>query len=400
MLIGRHHSDAHCMILIVSCILILRCAILKDRSPVMADKLTTTLRFGWTTGTCATAGVMASYTALMTGEFPKSVTIVTPSGKTAHLEIAMSKRTTTSALAGVVKDAGDDPDVTHGALIMAELAFGKTSQGVRFLQGDGVGLVTKAGLPIAVGEPAINPVPRQMMTQAIADLSETLGGSQDVDITIHVENGAEIAKKTWNPRLGIEGGISILGTSGVVRPFSCAAWIASIHRGIDVARANQITHVLGATGNQSEALGRAQYDFADIACLDMGDFVGGLVKYLRKNPVPWLTLAGGFAKFTKLAQGAIDLHSQRSQVNFDVLAEWGASCGMDQQAIATANSALEVLSLADERQKQQLCQLVSDKAYHQVKTMLKDADVRLEIMLVSRDGQLLAHTDPQAPDPR
>ena len=362
----------------------------------MADKLTTNLRFGWTTGTCATAGVMASYTALMTGEFPKSVTITTPSGKVASLAISTSERTQTSALAGIIKDAGDDPDVTHGALIIAELAFGRPGQGVRFLRGKGVGLVTKAGLPIDVGEPAINPVPRQMMTDAIVDLSETLGGSQDVDITIHVKDGEEIAKKTWNPRLGIEGGISILGTSGVVRPFSCAAWIASIHRGIDVARANQISHVLGATGNQSEALAKQYYDFADIACLDMGDFVGGLVKYLRKHPLPRLTLAGGFAKFTKLAQGAIDLHSQRSQVDFDKLGDWGAQCGMQSAAITSANSALEVLSQADEVQKQALCQLVSDKAYDQVKLLLKEADVRLEILVVSREGQLLARTDPGA----
>ena len=355
----------------------------------MSETLSTNLRFGWTTGTCATAGVIASYTALMTKEFPKNVKIETPSGKVAELAVESSELTGNSAISGIIKDAGDDPDVTHGALILAELSFGKTGQGVRFLRGKGVGEITKPGLPIAVGEPAINPVPRQMMIKAITDLSEALGGPSDVDITIHVKDGEAIAEKTWNPRLGIIGGISILGTSGVVRPFSCAAWIASIHRGIDVARANGCNHVLGATGNQSEALAKSFYDFEDIACLDMGDFVGGLLKYLRRHPLPFLTLSGGFAKFTKLAQGAVDLHSARSQIDFTLLAEWAADCGMPYDKVASANTALEVLTLADDNQAQELAQLIAQKSHQKVKEILRDAPVRVEIMLVRRDGTLL-----------
>ena len=194
----------------------------------MARTLTTNLRFGWTTGTCATAATMASYTALMTKKFPENVKIETPSGKVASLAVAMSQLKDDIAMAGIIKAAGDDPDVTHRALIMAAVRFGKSGQGVRFLQGSGVGTITKPGLPIAVGEPAINPVPRQMMEQAIAELSAQFGGSEDVDITIHVKDGEEIALKTWNPRLGISGGISILGTSGVVRPFSCYDCISLI----------------------------------------------------------------------------------------------------------------------------------------------------------------------------
>ena len=360
----------------------------------MAKTLSSNLRFGWTTGTCATAGVKASYTALMTGEFPKSVKITTPSGKVAELEVALAELQDGVARAGIIKDAGDDPDVTHGALIIAEVSFGKIGQGVVFLRGKGVGLVTKPGLPIAVGEPAINPVPRQMMTEMIAGLSEVHGGPLDVTITIHVKDGEAIALKTWNPRLGIEGGISILGTSGVVRPFSCSAWIASIHRGIDVARANNCQHVLGATGNKSEALAKSLYDFEDIACLDMGDFAGGLLKYLRVNPLPKLTLSGGFAKFTKLAQGAIDLHSARSQVDFDLLAQWGASIGMDGAMIAQANTALEVLQAADAAQKAALCDMIAEKAYEKVKSLLREADVAVEILLVARDGSLLCRYDP------
>ena len=360
----------------------------------MAKTLSSNLRFGWTTGTCATAGVKASYTALMTGKFPKSVKITTPSGKVAALDVALAELGDGVARAGIIKDAGDDPDVTHGALIIAEVSFGKIGQGVQFLRGKGVGLVTKPGLPIGVGEPAINPVPRQMMTEMIDYLSDVHGGPADVTITIHVKDGEAIALKTWNPRLGIEGGISILGTSGVVRPFSCSAWIASIHRGIDVARANKCQHVLGATGNKSEALAKSLYDFEDIACLDMGDFAGGLLKYLRANPLPKLTLSGGFAKFTKLAQGAIDLHSARSQIDFDLLAQWGASIGMDGAMITKANTALEVLQAADEAQKEALCEMIAEKAYEKVKTLLREADVAVEILLVARDGSLLCRYDP------
>jgi cobalt-precorrin-5B (C1)-methyltransferase len=140
-------------------------------------------------------------------------------------------------MAGIVKDAGDDPDVTHGALVMSRVRRLPDGAGIVFKAGSGVGMVTKAGLPVAVGEPAINPVPRQMMTKVVGALCAEHGVAPDIEIEISIENGAELALKTWNPRLGIIGGLSVLGTTGVVHPFSCAAWIHSIHRGIDVARA-------------------------------------------------------------------------------------------------------------------------------------------------------------------
>ncbi|CAN0517256.1 unnamed protein product, partial [Scytosiphon promiscuus] len=153
-----------------------------------------------------------------------------------------------------------------------------------------------------------------------------------------------------NPRLGILGGLSILGTTGIVRPFSCAAWIASIHRGVDVARAAGLVHVVGATGSTSEAAALARHPhLSEMACLDMGYFAGGLLKYLRAHPLPKLTMAGGFAKFVKLAQGALDLHSARSQVNFEdlagILADAGASPALV-DAARHANTAKEVLDRA------------------------------------------------------
>ena len=188
--------------------------------------------------------------------------------------------------------------------------------------------------------------------------------------------GADLAAKTWNPRLGIEGGISILGTTGVVRPFSCAAWIASIHRGIDVARANGLDHVAGSTGATSEKAFQNRYQLPEIALLDMGDFIGGLLKYLRRHPVPRMTIAGGFAKMVKLAQGHGDLHSARSQIDFTQLAEMAAKAGLDHDQVAHANSALDVLQ----------------QALNQARQILRQDEVSLDLMIVQRDGQVLAES--------
>ena len=221
----------------------------------------------------------------------------------------------------MIKDAGDDPDVTHGALVLATVRRGAAGSGVQFKAGPGVGTVTLPGLPVPPGEPAINPVPRKMMRAAIAEVARALGHPGDVEIEIAIPHGEEMAAKTLNARLGIVGGLSILGTTGVVIPYSCAAWIASIHNGIDVARATGLTHVAGATGRTSEAAVKALYDLPETALLDMGDFVGGTLKYLRTHPVPRVTIAGGIAKITKLAQGMLDLHSARGRVELGALAE-------------------------------------------------------------------------------
>lgn len=352
--------------------------------------LSSNLRFGWTTGTCATAAVNAAYTALVTGIFPERVSVITPAGKNADLEIVNTERVADEwCRAGVIKDAGDDPDVTHGAMICATISRTAVGAGIIFAGGAGVGIVTKPGLPVPVGEPAINPVPRQMMCDIVAELADSLDGPRDVQIEISVPNGAAIAKKTWNPRLGIEGGISILGTTGVVRPFSCSAWIASIHRGIDVARANGLQHVMGSTGATSEAYGKGLYDLPVIALLDMGDFVGGMLKYMRQNPVPNLSVVGGFGKMVKLAQGAIDLHSARSQVDFAALAMMAAPFGFDHDRVRGANSVLEVSEMARGAQREQLATAVATAARDTALAHLRDAPTHVEVVIIGRDGTLL-----------
>jgi cobalt-precorrin-5B (C1)-methyltransferase len=334
------------------------------------------LRRGWTTGACATAATKAALIALQSGTFPDPVTITLPKGQEVSFALALEERGAGWARVGIVKDAGDDPDVTHGAMIISTVRL--SDKGVTFKAGEGVGTVTKPGLPIAPGEPAINPVPRQMMEAVCAELGT------GADIEISVPGGADLALKTWNGRLGIVGGISILGTTGIVNPFSCAAWIASIHRGIDVARAAGFDHVAGCTGSTSEDVVRAHYDLPLEAMLDMGDFAGGLLKYLRIHPVPRITIGGGFAKMVKLAQGHMDLHSGRSQVDFSWLADRVAPHLQDK--VRSANTAMEVLELAGPT----LAQRIAEEALQQVNTVLNDAS-KADIMIVSRDGKLVAH---------
>ncbi len=344
------------------------------------------LRSGWTTGACATAAAKAAVRALLGGGFPASVTITLPRGETPSFEIAETASGPDWAEAAVVKDAGDDPDVTHLATIRTRVAPAPPGSGIRFHAGAGVGTITKPGLPIPPGEPAINPVPRRMIEGVLTEAATAHGTPADFDVTIAVDNGVELARQTWNPRLGIEGGLSILGTTGIVRPFSCSAWIASIHQGIDVARATGVSHVVGATGSTSEATVRGLYDLPEVAYLDMGDFAGGLLKYLRQHPVPRLTIAGGIGKLTKLAQGAMDLHSGRSQVDFARLGELAARSGTDPARIAAANTALEALQIAGPA----LAEAVAAEVAEVVADVLRGAPIAVEVIVIDRQGAIQA----------
>jgi cobalt-precorrin-5B (C1)-methyltransferase len=297
------------------------------------------LRRGWTTGACAAAATAAAYQALLTGEFPDPVEIALPKGERPAFALARQELGRESATAGIVKDAGDDPDVTHGALVLATVRRAPAGSGIAFRAGPGVGTVTKPGLPVAVGEPAINPAPRRMIAEAVARVAASFGGAGDLEVTLSIPEGEEMARHTWNPRLGIEGGLSILGTTGIVHPYSCAAWIASIHRGIDVCRANGVTHAAACTGSTSEDGVKRLYDLPDIAFIDMGDFAGGTLKYLKAHPLPRLTIGGGFAKLAKLAAGSLDLHSGRSELDRKAVAEWLAALGAPPKLVAAAASA-------------------------------------------------------------
>ncbi len=344
-------------------------------------KDTPKLRTGFTTGACATAATRAALVGLWGGRVPDHVTIRLPRGQTPEFAVAHRAQGDGWAEAGIIKDAGDDPDVTNGALVIVRVAA--SGGGVTFRAGEGVGMVTKPGLPVAVGEPAINPVPRQMMTDEVAAAAAEYAREADIEITVSIPGGEALAAKTWNPRLGIKGGLSVLGTTGIVRPFSCAAWIASIHRGIDVARASGLTHVAGCTGATSEQTVQALYGLDDAAMLDMGDFVGGMLKYLARHPVERLTIGGGIGKMSKLGQGAMDLHSGRSQVDFAVLADLAGD-----PRVAGAGTALEAFEMVGPKLAEKVAAAAQSVAQDKL------TQTRVDCVVIDRVGRIVGQAGP------
>jgi cobalt-precorrin-5B (C1)-methyltransferase len=349
------------------------------------------LRRGWTTGACAAAAARAAFAALVTGRFPDPVTITLPNGATPSFALALAERAPPLARAGIIKDAGDDPDVTHGALVVAEVRCGAAGAGVRFHAGEGVGTVTLPGLPLAVGEPAINPGPRAMIRAALAAVAP----APDLEVTIAIPGGEALAARTMNRRLGIVGGLSILGTTGIVVPFSCSAWIAAIERGIDVARAAGLEHIAAATGSVSEAAVRRLHDLPELALIDMGDFVGGMLKYLRRHKVARLTLAGGFGKLAKLAAGHLDLSASRSRIDGAAMADRLARVNAPQEAFAAA-SATEALARVAAAAPDAAAALASDvaAAARAVALAQLGAGIAVDVALFDRSGGLMAHAGP------
>ncbi|MCO5065463.1 MAG: cobalt-precorrin-5B (C(1))-methyltransferase [Rhizobiaceae bacterium] len=345
------------------------------------------LRRGWTTGACATAASKAACAALLTGAFPDPVEITLPGGQKVSFALALNEIGDGYARAAIVKDAGDDPDVTHGALIVSTVRRGPRASGVTFQRGEGVGLVTRPGLPIAPGEPAINPVPRRMIAQAVREVA---GEEADIAVEIAVPDGEKMAERTLNGRLGILHGISILGTTGIVIPYSCSSWIHSIHRGIDVARAMGFSHVAGSTGNASEMAVQKRYGLHEVQLIDMGDFVGGMLKYLAGHPVPRVTIAGGVAKMTKLAQGMLDLHSKRGPADLDGLAAVASGAGASNSLageIRAANTVAHAFALAEEVGIS-IGDAIAELAWKTAMPVVAKATIEVEVLVFDREGNL------------
>jgi cobalt-precorrin-5B (C1)-methyltransferase len=265
--------------------------------------------------------------------------------------------------------------------------------GVIFRAGEGVGIVTRPGLAIPPGEPAINPVPRQMIGTAIAEVAAAARASGDVGVEIAIPGGGALAAKTLNGRLGIVGGLSILGTTGIVVPYSCSAWIHSIHRGIDVARAAGLVHIAGSTGASSEAAVQKLHTLPETALIEMGDFVGGMLKYLSRHPVPRVTIAGGVAKMTKLAQGMLDLHSKRGTVDLAALAGLAEAAGGTKALCAkntASNTAAEAFAHATAAGVA-LGDAVAAAARATALGPVADSGIAVEVAVFGRDGLLVGH---------
>jgi len=351
-----------------------------DLAPEVAAR-TKGLRAGWTTGTCASAAVKAAAIGLVTGAAPDDVDIRLPSGRGVHfpVEIEAPNRCV------VVKDAGDDPDCTDGARVTAVVqwaAAGATATELR--AGPGVGTITKPGLGLAVGAPAINPVPMRMIRAALGEVTD-----EPVAVTISVPGGEAMAAKTTNARLGIVGGISILGTTGIVRPFSTAAYRASVVQQIDVAAAQGERTVLLATGSRSErAAIRLHPDLDDVCCVEVGDFTGIALRRAAAAGIGRVAFVGMAGKIAKLAAGVMMTHFHRSKVDGDVLAAAARAADAPATVVEaateteTARHFFEVCIAHDAREPLRLlCEQAAAACRAHV-----DGTLEVEVVMVDFDG--------------
>ncbi|MHA6531520.1 cobalt-precorrin-5B (C(1))-methyltransferase [Paenibacillus sp. BAC0078] len=354
------------------------------------------LRRGYTTGACAAAAAKGAALLLITGEFPQTVDIDLPAGFRHTFGLTgWQRHGDASAVCATVKDAGDDPDATHQARIEAAVSW-RDAPGVEIDGGKGVGRVTKPGLPVAVGEAAINPVPRRMIQEAVSEVLEEHGAARGLRVVISVPEGEAIALKTLNPRLGVLGGISILGTRGVVTPFSTEAYKASVVQAISVAAAMGNKQIILTTGGSSEKYAQAMFaGLPEEAFIQMGEYVGFSLEHAKAHGITKVTLVGMAGKYSKVAQGAMLIHSKNASVDFGFLARIAAESGAGEklvQEIAAANTASQVVDLMTEAGNdgffEQLC-------VHACRQCLEhmNGNMTVEMVLITMKGRVLGRAE-------
>ena len=342
------------------------------------------LRTGFTTGACATAAAKAALIALLTGEEQYSVKFSIPDGEVFTLPVQDCMIGQDWASASVVKDAGDDPDVTNGCTVSVKVALSREA-GVHFLQGDGVGRVTLPGLGIAIGEPAVNPVPRKMIERELTALYD--GG---LDVTVSVPGGREIAQKTFNPKLGIEDGISIIGTSGIVRPFSDEAFVEAIRREVEVAKAICSPRLVINSGARSERFVKALYpDLPPQAFVHYGNYIGDTVKIAQELGFREVTMGLMIGKAVKLAAGMLDTHSREGVMDKGFIKQMVQESGCPEnigESIGGITLARELWTVIPSGQIDGFCKTVI-RHCHNCCDPLLPAGV-LTILLIAEDGRI------------
>jgi len=352
------------------------------------------MRTGYTTGACATAAAKAATEALVTQRPVSEVTTYLPIGRDATFAIVSCELGTASCRCAVIKDAGDDPDVTHGAEIQAEVRW-HDEPGVHLRGGEGVGVVTRPGLGLEVGGPAINPVPRRTITEAVIEVAGALLAERGLVVEISVPRGVELATKTLNGRLGIVGGISILGTTGIVQPWSTAAWRASVEQAIDVAAANGQRHIVMTTGGRSEKFAMANLALPEVAFVEMGIFTGVGLRRCVARGVDRVTLGGMVGKFAKLAQGHFQTHVAGNQVDPIFLAEIAgraeASAAI-QATIRTANTGRHVQEIVQEAGLDAFFQVLTEEVAIRSRAYAHDK-LRVDAILFDFDGRVLGRAE-------
>ncbi len=367
------------------------------------------MRTGYTTGSCAAAASKAAVTALLTGIPVDQVTIHLPIGRDADFKMnrcewidgAPGGRTPGSekVLCSVIKDGGDDPDATHGAEICSTVSIDPdTGEAVTIKGGKGVGTVTLPGTGIPVGEPAVTRVPRRMITESVLEAAKAHGlePGKGIIVELSVPTGEEVALKTTNARLGVLGGISILGSTGVVQPYSTAAWRASVTLAIDVAATNQLSHLVLSTGTRSEAFAKNHLDLPEMAYVEAGIFSGPALKRCVLRGIERATHVGMVGKFSKMAMGYFVTHVAGNKVDTGFLAglagQGGASKKL-QKEMAAASSGRHFGELALANNQLSVFTLMSQMVCDESHKLLGDDASKLivDAMCFDFDGALLGY---------
>jgi cobalt-precorrin-5B (C1)-methyltransferase len=349
------------------------------------------LRTGFTTGTASAASSKAAILAIINQKKIDSVEVTLPKGNTIPITIHSCEFNKNSAKCSVIKDGGDDPDVTHGAEIVVDLSLTVNTKKIEVSGGEGVGIVTKPGLGLEINHPAINPTPKKMIIENVTSVAENILKENGIKIIISVPNGKELAKKTDNPRLGIIGGISILGTSGIVIPYSTASFAASVRQNLDVSLAMGNDIVVLTTGGRSEEFAKKIVELPEHSFVQMGDFAGYTIQQCAKKQIKKAYVAGFIGKLAKIAAGVKQTHVKGSKVDTNFLSELAKQCNADENVvnqIKTANSARHVQEIINENNIDGFFDLVCLQVYNQMRNHSEEK-VPIEVFLFDFDGKIL-----------
>ena len=351
------------------------------------------LRTGFTTGTSASAATKAALLALISSQLYNTVEVVLPKGKIAKLKIAWIRfsQNSQSVTSAVIKDAGDDPDVTHGAEICSTVSLTIEKGQIEIDGGLGVGRVTRPGLGLEIGQAAINPVPKKMIEQVVLDSANSILPYNGIKVIISVPKGVELAKKTDNPRLGIVGGISILGTTGIVFPYSTASFAASIRQSLDVAISLGTTTVVLTTGGRSEDYIKKIYDtLPEYAFVQMGDFSGYTIKQCANRNIKKIIIAGFIGKLTKMAMGIKQTHVRGSHVSMEYMANLASVCINSENIIndiRKANTARHVSEIIIQNNIQNFFNLLCKQVYFEMYNH-SNKSMEIEVVMFGFDGKI------------
>ena len=350
------------------------------------------LRTGYTTGSSATAASKASLLAIINQKEIKEIEITLPKKSTIKIPVNSCNYDKNKAKCSVIKDGGDDPDVTHGAEIIVELSFTENKNEIEIDGGEGVGIVTKPGLGLEINKPAINPVPKKMITENLREIGSEILKEKGIRVVISVPKGRELGPKTDNPRIGIKNGISILGTSGIVIPFSTASYAASIRQNLDVSIAMGNDTVVLTTGGRSEDFAKKIVELPEHCFVQMGDFSGYTIQQCGKKNIKKAYVVGFIGKLAKMAAGVKQTHVKGSKVDMNFLAEIAKKASANDKVIEEikkANTARHVSEIIQKNNITGFFDLICSKVYRHMRNHSEEK-VPIDVILFDFEGNILA----------